>query len=134
MSDLAAAFDPRGWFVLGGVLLVAEILLPGAFLLWLGLAALATGALAWLVVMGWQIQVLAFAALAVICVLIGRRMSPAPAPPAIGRFSTAGRKATWGASSSWMRPSSRAAGGCASMTACGASKAPIYPPAPRSSC
>lgn len=78
MSDLAAAFDPWGWFVLGGVLLVAEILLPGAFLLWLGLAGLATGALALLVAVGWQIQVLAFAVLAVVSVLIGRRISPAP--------------------------------------------------------
>lgn len=77
MSTLAA-IDPWGWFVLGGVLLVAEILLPGAFLLWLGLAALATGALALLVVVGWQIQVLAFAALAVASILIGRRVSPAP--------------------------------------------------------
>ncbi len=77
MSDLIAS-GPWGWFVLGGVLLVAEIVLPGAFLLWLGVAALATGALALLVLVGWQIQVLAFAALAVISILIGRRITPAP--------------------------------------------------------
>ena len=72
------AYGPWGWFVLGGVLLVAEIVLPGAFLLWLGLAALATGALAFLVMVGWQVQVLAFAALAVISILIGRRITPGP--------------------------------------------------------
>ncbi len=77
MSDLIA-FGPWGWFVLGGVLLVAEIVLPGAFLLWLGLAALVTGALAFLVLAGWQVQVLAFAALAVAAILIGRRITPAP--------------------------------------------------------
>lgn len=77
MSDLFAS-GPWGWFVLGGVLLVAEIVLPGAFLLWLGLAALATGALAFLVLVGWQVQVLAFAALAVVSILIGRRLTPAP--------------------------------------------------------
>ncbi len=77
MIDLAD-FSPWGWFVLGAGLLVAEVLLPGAFLLWLGLAALATGAVAWLVVVGWQVQVLAFAALAVVAILVGRRITPAP--------------------------------------------------------
>lgn len=77
MSDLFTS-GPWGWFVLGGLLLVAEIVLPGAFLLWLGLAALATGALAFLVMVGWQAQVLAFAALAVAAILIGRRITPAP--------------------------------------------------------
>lgn len=69
---------PWAWFVLGGVLLLAEIAVPGAFLLWLGLAALATGALAYGVDMGWQGEVLAFAALAVVAVLVGRRVTPAP--------------------------------------------------------
>jgi len=60
------------------VLLVAEIAAPGAFLLWLGLAALVTGALAYVVNLAWQGEVLAFAALAVVAVLVGRRISPAP--------------------------------------------------------
>ncbi|QRG08226.1 NfeD family protein [Xanthobacter dioxanivorans] len=69
---------PWAWFVLGGVLLVAEIAVPGAFLLWLGIAALATGILAYTVDLGWQSEVLAFAALAVAAVLVGRKVSPAP--------------------------------------------------------
>ncbi|WP_035714988.1 NfeD family protein [Azorhizobium doebereinerae] len=63
---------PWGWFVLGGVLLVAELLLPGVFLLWLGLAAFATGGLVWLADLAWQGQVLAFAGLAVLAVVAGR--------------------------------------------------------------
>lgn len=74
LSDLG----PWAWFVLGGVLLVAEILAPGTFLVWLGLAALITGALTYLVDVSWQAQVLAFAALAVVAVLVGRKVTPSP--------------------------------------------------------
>lgn len=74
LSDLG----PWAWFVAGGVLLIAEIFLPGVFLLWLGLAALATGVLASAVTLSWQVEVLAFAALSVVAVLIGRKVSPGP--------------------------------------------------------
>lgn len=74
----ASGLEYWAWFVLGGVLLVAEIAVPGAFLLWLGLAALVTGALAYVVDLAWQGQVLAFAALAVAAVLVGRKVSPGP--------------------------------------------------------
>ncbi|MFG1187252.1 MULTISPECIES: NfeD family protein [Xanthobacter] len=75
---LLSQLGPWAWFVLGGVLLVAEIAAPGAFLLWLGLAALVTGAVAYTVALAWQVEVLVFAALAVVAVLVGRRVSPAP--------------------------------------------------------
>lgn len=74
LSDVGA----WAWFVLGGVLLLAEIAVPGAFLLWLGIAALVTGVLAYVIDLSWQTEVLIFAALAVIAVLVGRRVSPAP--------------------------------------------------------
>lgn len=75
---LLSQLGPWAWFVLGGVLLVAEIAAPGAFLLWLGLAALVTGAVAYTVALAWQVEVPVFAALAVVAVLVGRRVSPAP--------------------------------------------------------
>lgn len=75
---LLSHLGPWAWFVLGGVLLVAEIAAPGAFLLWLGLAALVTGAIAYTVALAWQVEVLVFAALAVVAVLVGRRVTPAP--------------------------------------------------------
>lgn len=40
------------WFAMGGVLLVAETIVPGAFLVWFGLAALATGLLSLVADMG----------------------------------------------------------------------------------
>lgn len=54
------------WWILGGILLVAEILVPGMFLLWLGIAAGVTGLLlfAWPGT-AWEVQGLVFAALSI---------------------------------------------------------------------
>lgn len=72
------SLGPWSWFILGGVLLVAEIAAPGVFLIWLGLAALATGALAYGVELSWQGEVLAFAGLSVVAVLVGWKLAPKP--------------------------------------------------------
>ena len=73
-------FGLWNWFILGAVLLVVEILAPGVYLLWLGIAAILTGLLSFLLsqtgIWGWQAQVLVFLALSVVCVLIGRRVFP----------------------------------------------------------
>lgn len=68
------------WFIIGGALLVLEILLPGTFMLWLGLAAIATGVLALILPVGWQVQVVIFAILSVVSVLLGRRFTPRVEP------------------------------------------------------
>ena len=74
-------FGAWNWFILGAVLLAVEIVAPGVYLLWLGVAAIITGLLSFLlgdVTIGtWQIQVLAFLFLSIVCVLIGRRAFPA---------------------------------------------------------
>jgi membrane protein implicated in regulation of membrane protease activity len=64
------------WFIVGGALLALEVLVPGTFMLWLGLAAIATGVLAFIIPMGWQVQIVLFAVLAVVSVLLGRRFYP----------------------------------------------------------
>ncbi len=52
------------WWILALVLIIAEALLPGAFLLWMGVAALVLGVLTWLIpAMGWEIQLMLFAVL-----------------------------------------------------------------------
>ena len=57
------------WLVLGGALLVVEMLLPGFVFLWLAGGAVAVALLAWLLPgLGWQAQVLAFAAAVVAAV------------------------------------------------------------------
>lgn len=64
------------WFILGGILLVLEVLTPGIFMLWLGLAAIATGVISFIIPLGWQVQVVIFAILSVISVLLGRKFQP----------------------------------------------------------
>lgn len=62
------------WVIAGLILAAAEILIPGVFLIWLGLAALATGLAAAAIAMPWQGQTLLFAGLAVILVGIASRL------------------------------------------------------------
>lgn len=72
---------PWAWVILGVVLLALEIVLPGAYLLWLGVAAIITGLSSFLLDSAsfwiWQIQVVAFLVLSIISVLVGRRFFPA---------------------------------------------------------
>lgn len=69
---------PWAWMVLGFVLLAAEIVVPGIFLLWIGLAAIATGVLSLLLWSApfwvWQVQWLVFLALALISAYAGKRI------------------------------------------------------------
>jgi inner membrane protein len=67
------------WLILGMVLMGLEMLAPGMFLIWLGLAALATGVIAGLAGLGWQAASLLFAMLAVLAVIAGRRVMAARA-------------------------------------------------------
>jgi membrane protein implicated in regulation of membrane protease activity len=64
-----------GWlWMIGGVLLLAaEIMLPGVFLVWIGIAAIVTGVFALLLGIGVAGQLGLFALYAVLAVMIGRR-------------------------------------------------------------
>ena len=70
MADLALQLGPWSWLILGGLLLVVEIAVPGFFFLWVALAAGVVGVLAFLVQWGWQVEALIFAALSVLFVLL----------------------------------------------------------------
>jgi len=61
------------WLILGGVLFGLEIMVPGVFLVWFGLAALIVGAVALGVDIAWQLQFVLFAALSLIAVILSRR-------------------------------------------------------------
>jgi inner membrane protein len=79
MSAVAGLFEALGaawsWIIAGLVLAGAEILVPGVFLIWLGLAALATGLVAAALPVPWQGQTLLFAGLAVVLVGGAARLS-----------------------------------------------------------
>lgn len=80
IPQLFAELGPWNWMILGAVLLSLEIVVPGVYLLWLGIAAILTGTLSlqlwdagfWV----WQVQVLVFLALSILSALIGRRFFP----------------------------------------------------------
>lgn len=78
IASLLVELGPWSWIALGMVLLVLEILLPGVFLLWIGIAALIVGATSlalwktgfWI----WEVQVVVFLALSVAAAYAGRRI------------------------------------------------------------
>jgi inner membrane protein len=72
------ALGPWAWIILGLVLMGLELLAPGVFLLWLGLAAILTGLLDWAFALSWQASALCFAVLSVIAVLAGRAITRRP--------------------------------------------------------
>lgn len=63
------------WVVIGLLLIGGELLAPGVFLIWLGLAALVTGLVVAVTGMGWQGAALVFAALSVASVIGGRAVT-----------------------------------------------------------
>ena len=72
--DFFGTFDPNwGWLAIGMLLAVAEMAIPGVFLIWLAGAAIVTGLLTWLLPIGMPLQIVIFAALSILSVFIGRR-------------------------------------------------------------
>ena len=70
----ATLYAPFAWMVLGLALCGAEIFVPGAFLLWIGLAAVALGLFELLVPIPFEWSLLIFAALAVGFSFVGRKV------------------------------------------------------------
>lgn len=60
------------WISIGVLMCAAEMLAPGVFLFWLGLAAIATGGLLMLQQLSPELALLAFGGFAVVCMLLGR--------------------------------------------------------------
>ena len=66
---------PTAWLSIGIVLCIAEMIVPGVFLMWLGIAALLTGLVVFLLPLPLAVQLLLFALLSVATVYAGRRWS-----------------------------------------------------------
>ncbi len=78
IGSLFYELGPWNWMVLGLILLVLEIIVPGVFMLWIGIAALLIGTLS-LQLWGsgfwtWQVQVVAFLALSLASAYVGTRI------------------------------------------------------------
>jgi len=63
----------EGWMIFAVVLAMAEIILPGVFLIWIAIAAAITGAVAWLLPVPLPGQVVLFALLCLASAYLGKR-------------------------------------------------------------
>ncbi|NNC47923.1 MAG: NfeD family protein [Sphingomonas sp.] len=73
------ALPPGGWWLVGGLLLLAlELMAPGVFLVFLGAAAIATGAFTLIFDLGMPAQLGLFAIYSVVSVLVGKRIYARP--------------------------------------------------------
>lgn len=70
-----AGLGAWAWIILGVLFVGLELIGPGIFFLWLGLAAIATGLVDGAVGLSWQASALLFAVLSVAAVLVGRSVS-----------------------------------------------------------
>jgi membrane protein implicated in regulation of membrane protease activity len=82
------------WIMAGLVLLVVEILAPGAFMMWLGLAACGTGLVVLASGIGFGLQVVTVGVLAAISLRIGLRLRHRPTRLNTQEAGLAGRSAT----------------------------------------
>jgi membrane protein implicated in regulation of membrane protease activity len=73
MSTIAS-FGIWNWFIIGGLLLVMELIAPGTFMLWLGLSALLVGVISLVVTWSWQAQLITFAVFCIASIPIWRRV------------------------------------------------------------
>lgn len=74
MPDWLTNMEPHwAWLSLGVLLAAAEIVAPGFFLIWLGAAAIVTGAIAWIVPLTIPVQLGIFAVLSFIALYAARR-------------------------------------------------------------
>jgi inner membrane protein len=75
MIAFVAALGPWAWIIAGAILLALELAVPGAFMMWLGLAAILVGVISFLVDWSWQAQGVAFAVFALASVPLWRRFA-----------------------------------------------------------
>ena len=75
MSEMFSTLGTWNWLIFGVLLMALELLAPGVFLFWLGLAALLVGLLSFAINPSWQIQILMFAIFAAAAVPLWRRLA-----------------------------------------------------------
>jgi hypothetical protein len=75
MAEMFVTLGTWNWLVFGIILMALELVAPGVFLFWLGLAALLVGLLSFVIHPSWQAQILMFAAFAAVAVPLWRRVA-----------------------------------------------------------
>ena len=75
IRDTVIGLGAWAWIILGIILIGIELVAPGAFFLWLGLAAIVTGLIDAVLGLSWQASALLFALLCVAAVILGRAVT-----------------------------------------------------------
>lgn len=75
MTEMFRTLGDWNWLIVGVVLMGLEVLAPGIFLFWLGLAGLLVGLISFIFHPSWQVEVLLFAAFAIAAVPLWRRLA-----------------------------------------------------------
>jgi len=75
MAEIFSSLGTWNWLIAGFILMALELLAPGVFMFWLGLAALLVGLLSFVINPSWQTQLLMFAVFAVAAVPLWRRVA-----------------------------------------------------------
>jgi len=75
MAEMLITLGTWNWLILGLALMALELLAPGVFMFWFGLAALLVGLLSFVTNPSWQLQILLFAAFAAAAVPLWRRVA-----------------------------------------------------------
>ena len=75
MIEMFSILGTWNWLIFGIVLMALELLAPGVFLFWLGLAALLVGLLSFVINPSWQMQILTFAIFSAAAVPLWRRVA-----------------------------------------------------------
>ena len=75
MTEMFVTLGTWNWLIFGIILMALELLAPGVFLFWLGLAALLVGLVSFAFTPSWQLQILMFAIFAAAAVPLWRRLA-----------------------------------------------------------
>ena len=75
MAEMFVTLGTWNWLIFGFILMALELLAPGVFMFWLGLAALLVGLVSFVFNPSWQTQLLMFAVFAVAAVPLWRRFA-----------------------------------------------------------
>lgn len=77
IAAIVTELGPWTWWIIGLGLLILEIILPGVFMLWFGIAAMIVGTISLMIgesaIWTWQVQLIAFAVLSLVSAIVGRK-------------------------------------------------------------
>ena len=83
MAEMFSTLGTWNWLIFGFILMALELLAPGVFMFWLGLAALLVGLVSFAINPSWQTQLLMFAMFAAAARRTSSVPNTGPTPPPV---------------------------------------------------